>query len=370
MKTKAITFFLCILCGAGIMAQTTPPGLKVTDIRINTGSGNLDISFKMVADAKATNSDYQVIITPVIQQYEDSVELTPILLQGKKAKISEQRYLQASGTKHSPYKYRMENGGTVTYNESIPLENWMTGARLSLQGISIGCCSATETLIGTLADNILTESQYEEVVEIKETRSTYTTADRLADDYPFLMPLSEYNANDMNDREGALTIYFHQGKSQIVREFKNNNQSLIELISAVRTINASADSHVAKILIAGFASPEGSASFNEQLAGDRARALKYFVVDNGPVAERAIEIYNGGVDWYGLRQMVAQSNMYERNEILDIIDNTPAWDSNRQVGRLGRLMNLRGGEPYRYMLHNIFPLLRNAAYIRVYYENN
>jgi hypothetical protein len=75
------------------------------------------------------------------------------------------------------------------------------------------------------------------------------------------------------------------------------------------------------------------------------------------------------VDWYALRRMVAESDMPEKGKVLDIIDNTPIWDAGRNVGRHGELMRLSGGEPYRYMLRNFFPNLRNAAYIRAYYEN-
>ena len=76
-----------------------------------------------------------------------------------------------------------------------------------------------------------------------------------------------------------------------------------------------------------------------------------------------IELYNGKVNWGGLRKLVAQSSMPYRDQVLNIIDNTP--DYRRQA----ELMRLGGGAPYRYMLNNLFPELRNATYIKVYYEN-
>ncbi len=38
-------------------------------------------------------------------------------------------------------------------------------------------------------------------------------------------------------------------------------------------------------------------------------------------------------------------------------------------GRELELMKLSGGRPYLYMLEHMFPDLRNAAFIKVYYEN-
>ena len=44
-----------------------------------------------------------------------------------------------------------------------------------------------------------------------------------------------------------------------------------------------------------------------------------------------------------------------KDEILDIIEYTSL-----EQGRESKLMKLRGGVPYRYMLKNIFPSLRVA----------
>jgi hypothetical protein len=67
--------------------------------------------------------------------------------------------------------------------------------------------------------------------------------------------------------------------------------------------------------------------------------------------------------------MVEKSNLPEKRDILSIIDNTPVWDSGRQVGRLGELMRLNGGRTYRYLLNEYFPYLRSGAFIRVYHKS-
>lgn len=363
---RTIIIILLILAGIPVMAQYTPM-VNITDIELKVIDSNLSVRFTLHADQKATNSDFHVVVQPVLLNQADSVELTPILIQGKRAKISEQRHLLASGDNPNGYSFYTENGGSVAYETTVPFYNWIRGSRLYLRGISIGCCTATETLIGTLADNILTGENKEVIEEV--ITEEFSTAEQLAEKYPFLDPVSEYNQPGEDTRDGALTVFFRQGKSNIERGFKDNNRSLVELISSIRMINESRDSKVAYIVIAGFASPEGSASFNEQLAGDRAMALKYFIMNNASMPESPIKIYNGAVDWDGLRKLVSESNMYDKHQILDIIDNTPPWDSQRQQGRLGRLQSLNGGVPYKYMLEHLFPLLRNAAYIKVYYDD-
>ena len=62
-----------------------------------------------------------------------------------------------------------------------------------------------------------------------------------------------------------------------------------------------------------------------------------------------------------------------RDEVLDVLDNTPVWifdERNRVVGgRKQRLMDLRGGEPYRYMLREFFPDLRSSVVVTLYFRS-
>ena len=151
--------------------------------------------------------------------------------------------------------------------------------------------------------------------------------------------------------------------------YRDNAATLDNLISTIREIERSSDSRVVRVVIAGFASPEGTAEVNDRLARERAEAIRSYLTENSAISNDQVDLYNGSVDWHGLRMMVAASNMPDRDKVLDIIDNTPVWDAGRNTGRHGELMRLSGGVPYRYMLRDFFPDLRNAAYIRAYYEN-
>ena len=178
-------------------------------------------------------------------------------------------------------------------------------------------------------------------------------------------PDSYINATD-GDNSGNnsnLTVYFRQGRNNIDLSYRDNSYSLNRFLTAVKELQNSTDSHVTKVLIAGFASPEGTAELNARLGQTRAETTRRYLIENGMLGAGQIELYNGRVNWTGLRKLVAQSNMPYREQVLNIIDNTP--DSRRQA----ELMRLGGGEPYRYMLNNLFPELRNATYIKVYYEN-
>jgi pimeloyl-ACP methyl ester carboxylesterase len=141
----------------------------------------------------------------------------------------------------------------------------------------------------------------------------------------------------------------------------------VEILSVVSEIQRSGDSQVERIVIAGFASPEGSANLNMRLSERRGESVRKFILDNSSLRPSGVSVYAGGEDWEGLREMVASSDMWDKHEVLYIIDNYPVWGP--EGGRESKLMRLRGGAAYRHMYRNFFPELREAAYITIYYKN-
>lgn len=65
----------------------------------------------------------------------------------------------------------------------------------------------------------------------------------------------------------------------------------------------------------------------------------------------------GGEDWEGLAALVENSDMRYKQEVLELIANVPV-EQNREA----RLMALKGGEPYRWMLKELFPKLRRVTF--------
>jgi outer membrane protein OmpA-like peptidoglycan-associated protein len=316
------------------------------------------------------------------------------VVHGKRAGSLAERYEEFEPLAMSP-------GATLEYRVVVRYETWMRGADLVLDGVRVGCCTSEEVRLGRIAERILyADPVYE--MRLVETPIPQSTGQQMAQRYSFIAPATEleqirrspqgadYNMSlDLGNgpstparrqqveseriiaqtREGSLSVFFAQGSRRIDRNFGDNNRNLVEMISAVRALSESDDSRISRIVIAGFASPEGSATLNDRLAWDRASAVKEFLVDNSNIDPSVVELFNGSVDWKGLRDLVERSDMYQKRRILTIIDNTPVWDNARDTGRLGELMRLEGGEPYRRMLREFFPQLRQAAYIKVYYES-
>lgn len=189
--------------------------------------------------------------------------------------------------------------------------------------------------------------------QLNQTRDYLASVTRFYLDSPFV--------DDIGD--GAMQLRFAQGSSQVDISLIDNNKVLNDMVSVIRKINASSDSRIVKILIAGFTSPEGQLNTNETLAGKRTEALEDYLVNRCKLEPGLMQLFNGGENWDGLRRMVHVGGRPWRYKVMDIIDNVPVL-----AGREKQLMIIENGVPYRYMYQHYFPKLRNVAYIMLYYK--
>lgn len=160
-------------------------------------------------------------------------------------------------------------------------------------------------------------------------------------------------------------VYFHQGSSLWDPQYKENGRHLEAFVERFNSIRESEDmKEITKIHIFAACSPEGSYSFNQKLSKDRARSIRkilnnYITLPDSVIVEKPI-----GVNWLGLREMVeADPDVPHREEVLDIIDNTPELQISNKGKRTElrklRLMQKFNGKAWKYMYSNFFPALRS-----------
>ena len=149
-------------------------------------------------------------------------------------------------------------------------------------------------------------------------------------------------------------------------DIPGNKELLGAVGKAFQLIHEDPNASLKRIMIAGYASPEGTLAGNTALAQRRAESFRDYLLKNldMPRDESLFELYNGREDWDGLRKMVAESDMEYRQEVLDIIDAYTIEQEERKT----KLKQLADGKPYAYMLKNFYPALRNAGYLQVYYD--
>lgn len=166
----------------------------------------------------------------------------------------------------------------------------------------------------------------------------------------------------------SVKVYFRQGYSILQPSFRQNGVRLGEFVERLSELHGDSTVRLSSIDIVAYASPEGSYTLNKRLARKRADNIASYLKDNLPFLPASLyNVQPKGINWEGLTDMVEASDMKYRSEVLNILRNTPenTYRNGKLVdSRLKRLMDLRGGRPYRVMYEYFFPTLRAAgAYV-------
>lgn len=175
-------------------------------------------------------------------------------------------------------------------------------------------------------------------------------------------------ARELQHAADSMQIFYRRGYRYVDLSFRDNRTQLERFLKS--TGKAMKDGSIDKIVIRSYASPDGSSKANERLAAGRAEELKAYLVREGDIPPALIEHHAEGIAWDRLREMVAASDMQHKEEVLEILDNTPVWvhdsEGNITGSRKQQLMDLNGGRTYNYMLENFFPDLRNSSNAALY----
>ena len=163
--------------------------------------------------------------------------------------------------------------------------------------------------------------------------------------------------------QDSAKVYYRRGYSQVDPALRNNRAELDRFTEAIK--RAAAHDAVEGIVIRSYASPDGTNHANERLARLRAENLKKYIVEATGVDGSLIEQHPDGIAWDGLRAMLEASDLEWKEEAIAILDTVPVFIYDERGipvdGRNKRLMDLRGGRPYNYMLEVYFPDLRSSV---------
>ena len=174
----------------------------------------------------------------------------------------------------------------------------------------------------------------------------------------------------MKRADNGLSVYFKTGYRTIDFAYMDNAATLERILDAIRLIGDDSRSKLLGVRILGQASPEGSEQINDILSRKRGDAVKSYLMEKSALPEYVFDVVSIGEAWAELRDLVeADPAITHKQEILDVLDNTPVWDSERQIGRLSALWKIDMERPYWYMYKNLFPKLRNASYVKVYFDD-
>lgn len=186
----------------------------------------------------------------------------------------------------------------------------------------------------------------------------------------FTVCLSAQTKNEVRD---SVAIYFKQGKTELLPEYRGNRRSLGRIADSLQTSYSDSVYKLQRILVVGGASPEGSIKINKWLSEQRAGVLFNYLSRYGSLPDSLKSSVFLGRDWKGLIKLVENDNEVPfKEETLSLLrriaDNEQHGEESLPSGdNLRRLQQFRGGQPYNYLYKNIFPELR-ASRLYLWYE--
>lgn len=337
------------------VAQNSPVRQGSITVQVNElaqRGDSLYVDMAVTTQGRSVPSRMSADFTPVLASDGQSLALPGISVKGRNNYKNYRRSQALMSAKErktyalsAPYSVipDYKGDGQVDYRVAIPYEPWMSSARLNLRKDDCGCGQSSVTDVRVLASRVTLE----EVIIIER----YLIAPHLA----YMQPEAE--AVKRRAEQGEAYLDFAVGKAAINPDFGRNTAELEKIRRMIGLVHDDKNITINRISIAGYASPEGSLAANERLSEARANALQSYLQERYPDIPKSLySVYFGGENWDDLVKALQHSDMPDKQAVLDLIDRYSVT-----AGRESKLMALKGGTPWRYMLKELFPALRKVT---------
>lgn len=347
---KNITYILLlvsalIIPALGANAQVvTADNVKIEQITVDKEGNNVKIDMNINLDDLYLKKNQMIILTPVLKAADnsDTRKFQPVVVMGSRRNRTLERQMDFEGFRFETLPQVMQR----RYNkkqQSIPLtlnttySEWLRGGQLMFFENKLGCSMEPISDIEYKVYDPVLPLLIEPVYAVN-----YVTP-----------PVEEVK---QRSESHTAHLNFEVGKSTLLRDFQNNASILAEVDKIISEIRNDDNLTITQFQVIGYASPEGNEASNMKLSQDRARAFVSYVTSRYNLPQSSIKIDWRGEDWEGLRRVVEDSFLSNKNEILYAIDEP---DVNR---RKTKLKQLNGGETYRMLLRDYYPQLRRNDY--------
>ncbi len=310
-------------------------------------AGNLTLNMNLDVSKLDIRSQDMLVLTPVLNSIDGitKLDLPSVVVNGRTRAKALSRLMNI-GNKNpfakQPFSILTRNRGinqVIPYSVTVPLEDWMRRATLTLKEEISGCCVDCDALTSTrlLTDRLLPA----------DFAPTYQLS--------YITPEAEEVKQRSESHEARLN--FKVGKADILPDFGNNAAELAKVERVVREVQNDKDLTITNLTISGYASPEGSVSSNMDLSKRRATAFSDYLSSRYGMNKSQFKVNWYGEDWVGLEKAVTASNIADKDAIINIIKTVS--DADARDTPLRRLSN---GATYKTLLETYYPPLRRNEY--------
>ena len=337
---KKIVVILSIALGFGGLVQAQS---LITNETMTREKREVTVSFDVDTKIGGVSSKKKEVIVPYLYNGADTLWLDAMEVYGKSRYMREKQTQHINGNKNWTLSGRkVMKGVGYAYCDTVEVARWMAPANLGIRRYVVGCADCTEA-----SDECVAEENLFVV-----PNHVVTDATRYWD-----------------FGQDELEIIFKVSKIEIDSTVFDNEVTFGKILTAVDKIHSNANYRIEKIQVSGYASPEGRQGFNTWLGENRAKALIDYIIEHRPdygLTRETFEIVNGEENWNGLRKVLVASNIPRKDDVIAIIDDTNLKGEAKKV----KIKNMDGGHTWQKMLSEIYPHLRSARYLSVYYDSN
>lgn len=309
----------------------------------------VEVSFSMDCSALRLLSRRQMVITPLIisRSESDTLALPSVCIAGRnryrmnkrKERLYGKEYgkAPAAGEGQEMIRFNRKRDMLLEYNETVPAQEWMSGARVEIFRELQGCAGCGEALGNApVAELPLFKEEVERpnlqimVAQAEEKRRSFTR--------------SAY-------------LNFKVNQSALLADYMNNPVELAKIYSSIDSIREDNNYRIARIEIVGYSSPEGSYAANARLSEQRAKALEQNLKHAYQLDDSMIDCRSVPENWEGLAAWLREYRPSYMQKVLDIIGQTPEPDA-----RDAKIKAIDGGKIYNALLQEVYPKLRLVEY--------
>ncbi|MDL2211054.1 DUF3868 domain-containing protein [Bacteroides sp. OttesenSCG-928-M17] len=346
--TGVILAALCLNIHSSAAQERSYAGaITIKPIRLEQKGDILYVDVDFILHDVKVKSANGVDFIPRLVAPGQTKNLPKVSLKGREEYLAYERMLSLMSKKEkanyeTPYlveKDYKRKSDVIEYRYMLPYEGWMANAHLDVQRDECGCGEVALMGVEQIMDKVTLETPL----------LPYIVTPHMA----YVQPTAE----EIKRREVQAEAFldFVVNKTNIRPDYMNNPRELAKIRTMIDELKNDPSIKVNRLDIIGYASPEGTLANNKRLSEGRAMALRDYLASHYEFPRDIYHIVFGGENWDGLVAALDAVDMKYKDEVLNMISSVGVED-----GLETKLMNLRGGAPYRYMLKEIFPSLRVA----------
>lgn len=343
---------ICIYVALGVLGAFSAHAQEINighTVARKISDDKVEVSFSMDCSTLRLPSRRQMVITPLIisRSESDTLALPSVCIAGRnryrmnkrKERLYGKEYGKApvAGEGQEMIRFNRKRDMLLEYNETVPAQEWMSGARVEIFRGLQGCAGCGEALGNApVAELPVFKEEVERlnlqimVAQAEEKRRSFTR--------------SAY-------------LNFKVNQSALLADYMNNPAELAKIYSSIDSIREDNNYRIARIKIVGYSSPEGNYDANARLSEQRAKALVQNLKHAYKLDDSMIECRSVPENWEGLAAWLREYRPSYMQKVLDIIGQTPEPDA-----RDAKIKAIDGGKIYNALLQEVYPKLRLVEY--------